>query len=116
MSKRDFDEYYRQHKEDTDSAMQVIAECTAQAQNNMMSDQDVQRMVQTMSPIIEAQKMLDHIAYLLNKPARHTKYAWYDRQHASAKNNQFCRNTNHKENEELINNFKRDFNHDERNN
>jgi len=41
MAKRDFDEYYRQHKQDADVAMKEIEECTELAKENMMSQEDV---------------------------------------------------------------------------
>lgn len=109
MAKRDFDEYYRQHKQDADVAMKEIEECTELAKENMMSQEDVQKMVQFMSPIIEAQQFLDHIYYLLNKPTKHTKFRWYDKQHKEQKNSKYNQEHIKESNQNTIDDFKKEF-------
>lgn len=82
MAKKDFDEYYFSHYKDYLEAIDQLAEWGEMVKDHMVSEEQMQAAKSTLDPIIEAQKFLDYIKFILDKPVKNKKQKQFNRQNS----------------------------------
>ena len=105
MAKKDFDKYYAQHYQSYLSAINALTEWGAEAQNNMVSEEQIQQAKEVLSPIIEAQRFLDYVKFLLDKPSRSKKAKKYEKQNKKLKDSEFNSTTLSSKEKQIIDIF-----------
>lgn len=115
MAKKDFDEYFLQQQKAYYSTVKALEEYGALAANNMISTEQMKQAQQVLSPTIEAYKMLAFIKGILDKPARNQKAKKYIKQNQKILNSPYNKENMAKQNTELLNQFREEYIHDERN-
>ena len=115
MAKKDFDEYFLQQQKAYYNAVKILEEYGALAANNMMTTEQMKQAQSVLSPTIEAYKMLVFIKGILDKPARNKKAKIYTKQNQKILNSPYNNQNMAKQNTELLNRFREEYIHDERN-
>lgn len=112
MAKKDFDEYFLQQQKAYYTAINAIEEYGKMFADKMISQEQLNQAKMVLSPTIETYRMLTTIKSLLDRPNRSKKAKKYDK---NIKENQYSKNNIAKQNTELLNQFKEEYLHDERN-
>lgn len=115
MAKKDFDEYFLQQQKAYYNAVKAIEDYGQMAANNMISTEQMKQAESVLSPIIEAYKMLSFIKGILDKPARNQKAKKYIKQNKKTLNSKYNNENIEKQNIEILNQFREEYIHDERN-
>lgn len=79
MSKKDFDEYYKQL---TDQYLDIIEQLNSfekRVEENMVEPERLDILKETFQPIIDNYKMISWVAFLLNKPTKEKKAKKYEK-------------------------------------
>ena len=112
MAKKDFDEYFLQQQKAYHNAINAIEEYSKLCAEKMISQEQLNQAKSVLSPTIEAYRMLTTIKSLLDRPNRSQKAKKYDK---NIKENQYSKNNIAKQNTELLEQFREEYIHNERN-
>lgn len=97
MSKKDFDEYYKQVTDQYNEMKEVLNEFEEMSLTNLVSPEQIENIKLTMQPIKDNYMALSYVAFLLNKPTRKRKQDTYKRQ-----NNKFLKTLDENKSKEKV--------------
>lgn len=79
MARKHFDDYYNKVYKQYTELQVALADMSAEVDAGMMPPERVEQLKQTILPVKNSFESLSYIRYLLDKPARKSKHAQYDR-------------------------------------
>ena len=106
MAKKDFDEYYAQHYKSYLSAVDALTQISNDMNSKMISQEQLELSKQTLMPIIDAQRFLDYVKYLLDKPSRKQKEKTYNKQNKKILDSEYSLSNIQKSEQAIIEDFK----------
>lgn len=105
MAKKDFDEYYFTHYQGYLEALDALSQIGVESQNKMISQEHIDNAKASLQPIIDAQRFLDYVKYLLDKPTRKEKSNQYNKQNKKILDSEYNITNIKKSEQKIIDDF-----------